>query len=311
MSGNEQKKAPRPVPVARASMVWDDIAPHERSGAVLPAASVRTRIDAERARTSLRARLEVRSTLVLVSAGLLVGLGVGSVTRSTSGLIAAVVAGLVLGVAAAGAWSWLTGGPIVRQLRRQMRREIRVAKSLGPLESAGWTVLHDRLVAAHRVPHVLIGPAGVVLVYDYLAGSSWRYQGRRSGALLHSAISLLLAVPLVLLHRRGLPPLSGSTPVKLVSPGDDAIRTAVWARSELATRLGHRPELDGWTVTVTSFYVLLNRPPDRLPETGAGIGFADIGERMRTHMETALPAGLTRDAAAFLAVVVDETCAPA
>ncbi len=114
-----------------------------------------------------------------------------------------------------------------------------------------------------------------------------------------------------MLHRRGLPSLSGATPVTLVSPGADAIRTAVWARSELATRLGHHPDLDGWTVTVSSFYILLNRPPDRLPETGAGVGVVDIGQRMRTHMETALPAGLTRDAVAFLGVVVDEACAPA
>jgi len=36
-----------------------------------------------------------------------------------------------------------------------------------------------------------------------------------------------------------------------------------------------------------------------------------IEHRMRTHMETALPAGLSRDAAAFLATVVDHTCPPA
>jgi len=146
------------------------------------------------------------------------------------------------------------------------------------------------------------------LVYDYLAGSWWRYQGRRTAALLHSAVALVLAVPLVALHRRGLPRLSGATPIRLVTPGEDAIGTAVWARNELATRLGHRPELDGWTATVSSVYVLLNRPADHAPEPGTGVGFADLGEPMRTHMETALPAGLTHDAAAFLAAVVDDAC---
>jgi hypothetical protein len=58
-------------------------------------------------------------------------------------------------------------------------------------------------------------------------------------------------------------------------------------------------------------YVLLSRPNDRITESGTGVGFTDLGARARTHLETALPAGLTRDAAAFLAVVVDDACPPA
>ncbi len=38
---------------------------------------------------------------------------------------------------------------------------------------------------------------------------------------------------------------------------------------------------------------------------------ASVGHRMLTHMETALPAGLTRDAAACLTIVVDDVCPPA
>ena len=94
-------------------------------------------------------------------------------------------------------------------------------------------------------------------------------------------------------------------------PGPDALRTAVWARTELAGRLGRRPELDGWTVTVSSLYVLLSRPNDRTTDSGTGVGFTDVGARTRTHLETALPSGLSRDAAAFLAVVVDDACPPA
>ncbi len=310
MSKNQQENVPRPVPVTRASMVWDLVA-HERPGQVPPATSVRCRADIERARTTGVARLEPKPTLMVSVIGVLVGVLVGLPSGSPGVLIGAAVAGAVLGAASSWTRSWLTGGPVVRELRRQARRETKVARSLAPLESAGWTILHDRLVAAHRVPHLLVGPVGVVLVYDFVAGSWWRYQGRRSAALLHSVAALILAVPLVMLHRRGLPQLSGATPVTLVTPGADAIGTAVWARGELATHLGHRPELDGWAVTVTSFYVLLNRPPDRLPEAGAGVGVADIGHRMRTRMETALPAGLTRDAAVFLAAVVDEACPPA
>jgi len=127
---------------------------------------------------------------------------------------------------APGADSRPAGGPVVRRWHRQVHHEKRVARSLAPLESAGWTVLHDRTVAAHRVPHVLVGPPGVVLVYDYLAGSLWRYRARRLGALTHSVVALLLAVPLVALHRRGLPRLSAATTVKKVTPGSDAVRTA-------------------------------------------------------------------------------------
>jgi len=175
-------------------------------------------------------------------------------------------------------------------------------------EDAGCTVLHDRLVAAHGVSHVLVGPPGVVLVYDYLAGLLWRYRALRLGALVHNVLALLLAVPFVALHRRRLPRLTAATTVRKVTPGADAVRTAAWARSELAVRLGHRPDLDGWTVTVSSFCVLLNRPADRVPEMGNGVGAEDLGHRMLTHVEAAPLTGLTRDAAAFLAVVVDDVC---
>ena len=219
--------------------------------------------------------------------------------------------GALVGVLLGALWSSSTGGPVVRDLRHQVRRERRVAACLAPLESAGWTVLHDRLVAAHRVPHVLVGPAGVVLVYDYLAGSWWRYQGRRMVALLRSAVVLVLAMPLVMLRSRALPGLSTATTIRYLTPGPDALRTAVWARTELAGRLGRRPELDGWTVTVSSLYVLLSRPNDRTTDSGTGVGFTDVGARTRTYLETALPSGLSRDAAAFLAVVLDDACPPA
>lgn len=39
----EQKKAPRPVPVARASMVWDDVSPGPQRAD--PAGGIRARPD--------------------------------------------------------------------------------------------------------------------------------------------------------------------------------------------------------------------------------------------------------------------------
>jgi hypothetical protein len=311
MSGHEQQQTTRPVPVARASMMWDDPAPPERTPVVAPACSVLNRITAERARAGRGVHPELQASLASAGVGLVAGAAAGATVGTPALAALRAVLGAIGGVVLAVVWSAATGGAVVRDLRHQVRRERRVATSLAPLQSAGWTVLHDRLVAAHRVPHILVGPAGVVLVYDYLAGSWWRYQGRRTAALLHSAVALVLAIPFVMLHRRGLPPLSAITPIKFVTPGPDALRTAVWARNELAGRLGRRPELDGWTVTVTSLYVLLSRPNDRTTESGTGVGFTDVGARTRTHLETALPAGLTRDAAAFLADVVDNACPPA
>jgi len=308
MSGDEN--SPGPTLAARASMAWDVVAPHDARGNPGPAASMQARIAREHVRRGDARpllRLMVPSTVAVVVA-------FTAMTVVGGDPVAVAVAagvGIAAGALVRMSWSWATDAPVVRQLRRQVRHEQRVARSLAPLESAGWTVLHDRLVAAHRVPHVLVGPPGVVLVYDYLAGSLWRYRARRTGALVHSFLALLLAVPFVTLHRRRLPRLTATTAVKKVDPRADAVRTAAWARSGLAVRLGHGPDLDGWTVTVSSFYVLLNRPTDRVPEMGNGVGAEYLGHRMRAHIESALPAGLTHDAAAFLAYVVNDTCPPA
>jgi len=104
--------------------------------------------------------------------------------------------------------------PATRDLRHQARQETRVAAGLQALESAGW-VLHDRLVAAHRVPHVLVGPPRVVLVYPYYAGvhPTLRYQLRRTRACAHSLLAFTLALPLVVLRARPLPHLSAAPPV--------------------------------------------------------------------------------------------------
>jgi len=50
--------------------------------------------------------------------------------------------------------------------------------------------------------------------------------------------------------------------------------------------------------------------PTASPDLGNGVGTEDLGHRMLTHMETALPAGLTHDAAAYLGVEADDVCRP-
>ena len=79
MTGSEQQKAARPVPVARASMVWDNLELREQGGPVPAAASVRRRIAAERARVGRGIDLEVRPTASAAGLGLLLGGTAGGV----------------------------------------------------------------------------------------------------------------------------------------------------------------------------------------------------------------------------------------
>lgn len=178
---------PGSVVISRASMAWDDVAPRGSAAPALPGASVRRQMAAERAR---RRRLSAGRRPVAVAVAS--GLGLGVVGWGVVGWGLSPTAGVIVGAAVAllsVVGRRCADGAVVRQLRRQLRDEMRVARSLPPLESAGWTVLHDRLVAAHRVPHILVGPPGVVLVYDHAVlgrwthrvGGSWPWCGVFSG----------------------------------------------------------------------------------------------------------------------------------
>ncbi|MBC7560534.1 MAG: NERD domain-containing protein, partial [Dermatophilaceae bacterium] len=57
-----------------------------------------------------------------------------------------------------------------RELRRRACAEVRTARALEPLESAGWVAFHDRLVAHERVPHILLGPPGAVVGHPHSFG---------------------------------------------------------------------------------------------------------------------------------------------
>jgi len=187
----------------------------------------------------------------------------------TLGVVAAAAAvGVVLAVGAAvfgyltrARWGW--DGPS-RELRRRARHETRVAATLDPLESAGWVMLHDRLVDAHRVPHLLIGPPGVVLLYPSSFGplARTRYWVRRALALTHSAVEWVLTLPLTVLLRHRLPHLS-ATVDPVIDDTDVSWAAAAWARHTLAARLDADPTLDGWTVLVFAHLALLHRPPGR------------------------------------------------
>jgi len=295
---------PGSVVVSRASMAWDDVAPRGSASAPLPGASLRAEMAAERAR---RRRLCVghRPVAIALASGLVLGIvgwGVGWDLSPTAGVIVGAAAALLSVVGRR-----MTVGTVVRQLRRQLRDEIRVARSLAPLESAGWTVLHDRLVAAHRVPHILVGPPGVVLVYDHAVVGPWTHRVGRVLAVVRGVLRLLLAAPLTMLPARGRRPV----PAASVGPGRDVIDTATWASAELAALLRYRPDLDGWTVTASPSFVVLRRRWDRPLEHRSGVDSTDLGTRTRVHLQCGRPAGLSRTSVQFLASVVDDVCRPA
>ena len=309
MSNEEQQETQQPPLrlVSRANLEWETTGtPTAPPG---PGASLRARIAGETARARSR---PLRPTLLRA-----LGCGVAA------GIIAAVLWALLTsanplqilaaaGIAAAVGFiltlhPQVTGRlgyePAARDLHRQARQETRVAAGLEALESAGWVLLHDRLVAAHRVPHILIGPPGVVLIYPYTAGAHarLRYQLRRARVLAHSLLAWVLALPLVILRVHPLPHLSAATPVTQIQPSAPSQDTAAWARHELATRLGHRPALDAWSVIVYAYYAVGNRAPDRSFTAGNRLGHGDTGTVLRATLDTGLPAGLHRAAIAFLA----------
>ena len=319
--GNDEQQAKQQPPrlVSRANLEWESTGTRTSTAPPGPATSLQARISGETARARsrpLRPAL-LRALVCGAAAGTLAAI-LWAVLASPDPLGVLAAGGLaVVAAAVLTLHAPLTGrlgyNPPARDLRRQARHETRVAADLEGLESAGWVVLHDRLVAAHRVPHILIGPPGVVLVYPHTAGThaKLRYQLRRAQVLTHSVLVWLLALPLVLLRVRSLPHLSATTPVTQIHPSAPGQDTAAWARQELATRLGHRPSLDAWSVIVYAYYAVLNRPPDRIFTASNRLGYGDTGTTLRTLLDTGLPAGLNRAATAFLATEVDDTCPPA
>ncbi len=168
MSNEEQQETQQPPLrlVSRANLEWEATGTRTSTAPPGPGASLRARIAGETARARSRPlRPTVLRALVYgVAAGIIAAVlwallaSPNPLQILTAAGIAAVV-GFILTLHAQ-----VTGrlgyDPSARDLRRQARQETRVAAGLEALESAGWVVLHDRLVAAHRVPHILIGPPG-------------------------------------------------------------------------------------------------------------------------------------------------------
>jgi len=321
VSSDDQPQQPRigfitDGSVSRAALHWEQV--DRAGGAPGPGASLRARASGERARARTTALRPV-ALRVGVPTALTIAVLVALWTAGTLGVVAAATAvGVVLAVGAAvfgyltrARWGW--DGPS-RELRRRARHETRVAATLDPLESAGWVMLHDRLVDAHRVPHLLIGPPGVVLLYPASFGPLARthYWIRRTLALTHSAVEWVLTLPATVLLRHQLPHLS-ATADPITEATDVSWAAANWARHTLAARLDTDPTLDGWTVLVFAHLALLHRPPDRWapPVDEHQVGYHDTGAVLRRHLEHELPGALTRRAVAYLATIADDNCPPA
>ncbi len=216
MSNEEQQETQQPPLrlVSRANLEWEATGTRTPTAPPGPGASLRARIAGETARARSR---PLRPTVLRalgcgVAAGIIAAVLWAllasptplSVVLTAAGIAAVVGFILTLHPQVTGRLAY---DPSARDLRRQARQETRVAAGLEALESAGWVLLHDRLVAAHRVPHILIGPPGVVLVYPYTAGAHarLRYQLRRVRVLAHSLLAWVLVLPLVVLRVRPLP----------------------------------------------------------------------------------------------------------
>lgn len=166
----------------------------------------------------------------------------------------------------------------VRDLVREAVMEEQVGAVLDRLAAHGWTVLHDRLLCGtgHRLAHVAVGPAGVVLVRPL----------RIKGPVVVDGGSLMVG---------GL-------------PYDAWTDTRVWEAAQLAH--GAAAMLPGgWTVLATQHAVAIGGafPADLRSWNRVGLcSTSDIN-----HVLLSAPATLHREAAAFLASVVSELCPPA
>ncbi len=176
-----------------------------------------------------------------------------------------------------------------RELRRRASAEVRTARALDPLESAGWVLHHDRLVANERVPHVLVGPPGAVVLHPHSFG---RLAPLRAAA-------------------RRVPRLGRRPVPSIVEPAELGDPVALRTRDNLLGVLTHETDLVGWYVVVHALTPVLDLPADRAIFSATPVDHRVIGPGLRRTLETELPAGLSRrTAVAYLASIIDHACPP-
>ncbi|GAA2036109.1 hypothetical protein GCM10009756_31000 [Pseudokineococcus marinus] len=188
-------------------------------------------------------------------------------------------------------------GDVVRDLSVAIDRERRAARALDTLRGHGWTVMHDRLLVGteHRVGHVLVGPAGVVIANVLPVEAPLRLEG---GVLL-----------------------TGETPLV------DWFSSRWWEANTMNAALMQRLSAWPWTGpvypvamypgAVTSRWSQVLQPPQTKKTPAAPTHPAVYArmtvrepERVRAWV-TSLPSPLGRLAAAQLAAEVEAACPPA
>jgi hypothetical protein len=258
--------------------------PRTAGPAPAPAASLRRRLDGR------GAVIATATAAVGVSAGvdLLVVTAGGSPTTAVLVMGAGIVGGLTGGVGWLFRTRWGLDAPS-RELRRRISAETRTAAAVEPLESAGWVALHDRLVAHERVPHILLGPPGALVLHPYSFG--------------RLAPTLARVHRVVRLGRRPAP--------RPVLPDELGDPTALRTRDNLVTVMAGEPDLDGWYHLARAVVPILDQPADTgLPEP-TPVVHLPVGKVLRQALETELPAGISRTAVAYLASIIDHACPPA
>jgi Nuclease-related domain len=129
-----------------------------------------------------------RRVIVVLAAGLAVGLLAAQVAPDLAGLLALLAAACM-------AWRlWFRPSFDSLAWRRGAAGERRTARLLAPLERQGWAVLHDLAIpgSAANIDHLVIGPSGVVVI------DTKQYRGRlhldRYGLLWHGRHLLVSAL---------------------------------------------------------------------------------------------------------------------
>jgi len=286
-----RRQAPIEHRVAPEAAARFATAPRAAGPAPTAAASLRRRIDGRRAQARAGGvRRHVIGTAVpaaLAVTGLVVFAAGGPPVSSVLVVLLLVAVGV-----AGGVWwarALLGFDAPTRELRRRASAETRTARALDPLESAGWVLLHDRLVANERVPHVLVGPPGAVVLHPHSFGR----------------LAPLRAVARRVL-RLGRRPVPG-----LVEPAELGDPVALRTRDNLLGVLTHEPDLAGWYVVVHAVTPVLDLPADRALFSATPVVHRVVGPALRRTLESELPGGLNRTAVAYLASIVDHACPPA
>ncbi len=149
--------------MSRANLEWEATRTRTSTGPPGPGASLRARIAEEIARARSRPlrpavlRALTCSLAAAVLAAILWALASPNPAWVLTAASTATVVGCILTVGTQ-VTTRFGYDPATRDLRHQARQETRTAARLQALESAGWVLLHDRLVVAHRVPHILVDP---------------------------------------------------------------------------------------------------------------------------------------------------------